>query len=509
MCGIAAVFRPKAANGEPFIRAMLGRIRHRGFSHDEIWADDVIALGANRLEIVDPEGGRQPARNESGDIFAILNGEIYNRNSLSRLLTDRGHHFKSKCDTEVLVHAFEEWGLDMCDHLRGMFAFIIYDKQQERTLLARDPTGVKPLYVGSGLDDSFVAASEAKSLVGFASAVALLPPGHLHDGTKAFPYELSGEDEEPRDFNEAGIRLRELLMEAVSIRIPEGLPFAVFLSSGVDSSLILAIAARIRPDVIAISFGLPDSPEVRHAREFCQSLGIRHEVVELPFDDLISRYEQVIYHLESFEPNLVRASLITHALCERARQLGLRVALAGEGADEQFAGYEDFLQLPEGELERVLGTFFDDLHRTQLLRWDKMGMAHTVEVRTPFMDRRIVNFARTLSPSFKVAWHSGNTTPVSKAILRKAAMDFLPESIWNRIKIPMDDGVSAGGISEWERLLASYFESLPLPSIPEQICKKFAIANREELLNLSALLRYLPPEFISGTRITVRRKPII
>jgi len=460
------------------------------------------------LEIVDPAGGRQPVSNESATLFAVFNGEIYNHRELSRLLTGRGHRIRSKCDSEILVHAFEEWGSGMCDHLRGMFAFALYDARHDRILLARDPAGVKPLYVGYGHDNSFFAASEAKALVGFATSADLLAPGHLHDGSQPVAYHPPQETMRYHSFGEAAAHLRELLNKAVTLRLPEDLPFAVFLSSGIDSSLILALAARARPDVIAITFGLPDSPEVRDAKQFCQCLGVRHEVVELPFQALVARYEEVIRHLESFEPNLVRASLITHALCERARQLGVRVALAGEGADEQFAGYEGFRHLPEEELDRVLQAFFDDLHRTQLLRWDKIAMAHMVEVRTPFMDRRVVDFARSVPPSFKLSRPSGKATPLAKAILAEAAKDLLPESIRLRAKSAMDDGVTAGGARQWNRLLSAHFASCPLPPLPETICEQFAITNKEELVNLSLMLRYLAPEFISTSRITVRKTPI-
>jgi len=487
---------------------MLGRIRHRGFSYDEIWSSPTVALGANRLEIVDPQGGRQPAANESEDVFAVLDGEIYNYRELSRLLVDRGHHFRSKCDTEVVVHAFEEWGVGMCDHLRGMFAFALYDQGRDRILLARDPAGVKPLYVGRDPNGALFASSEAKALIGLANSVDLLPPGHLHDGTQCIAYDLSQEMPVLENFCDAAAYLRSLVGEAVRVRVPEDLPFAVFLSSGIDSSLILALAAEARPDVIAITFGLPDSAEVEQATQFCRHLRVRHELIELPFSALLDRYEQVIYHLESFEPNLVRAALITHALCERTRKLGIRVALAGEGADELFGGYNDFLELSEEDLERTLCAFFKDLHRTQLLRWDKMGMAHAVEVRTPFMDRKVVSFGRSLPASYKVRRTTQTNLPITKAVLREAAKDFLPMSVRDRVKIPMDDGVAPDGARQWNDLLSSYFERIPQPTIPKAILESFSITGKEETVNLSILLRYFPLEFISTQRITVRKTSI-
>ncbi len=506
MCGLAIVFQSRPHSAEPFVRSMLGRMYHRGFSHNEIWASSMVALGANRLEIVDPLGGKQPATNENSTLFAVLNGEIYNHQELRNHLKSCGHSFKSVCDTEILVHAFEEWGTDLCKELRGMFAFAIYNQKDNSILLARDPTGIKPLYIGYGHNTLF-AASEAKALVGFTDSADLLPPGHVFVGSNSIPYHSVNEETIGYSFEVAASHLRELLIESLHLRIQKDLPFAIFLSSGIDSSFLLALAAKIRPDVIAISFGLPGSPELVEAAKFCQLLGVRHEAVEMSFDELILRYEKVIYHLESFEPNLVRAALITDALCERARQLGLRVALAGEGADEQFAGYDDFQLLPENELEGALQTFFNDLHRTQLLRWDKIGMAHTLEVRAPFMDSRIVAFAHSLPASCKIGFLPDKAEKFCKTILREAAKGILPETIRLRQKLPMDDGVVAGGGQKWSLLVSKYIESLPIPTLPSSICEQYAIQSREECVNLNILLRYLPPEFISDSRITVRKKP--
>lgn len=507
MCGIAAVFGVRPYSAEPFLRSMLGRIRHRGFSHNEIWSSPTVALGANRLEIVDPKGGRQPVSNEASSIVAVLNGEIYNHNELREQLRSRGHFIQSECDAEILVHAFEEWGIDFCTHLRGMFALILYDKQTKRILFARDPVGIKPLYIGHGNNGALFAASEAKSLVGLAKNANLLPPGGIFDGTAiAFYPQLEEAWTNPR-LDDAAEQLRKLLADSVALHLPPDLPFAVFLSGGIDSSLILALAARMRPDVIAITFGLPGSTEVRFAAQLCQALRIQHDIVEVSFETLMSRFEKVVWHLESFEPNLVRASLITDALCRRAHQLGLRVALVGEGADEYFGGYDDFFHLSEDCLESTLRKFSNDLHRTQLLRWDKLGMAHTLEVRTPFIDRRVLAFARSLPPILKVGKLPDHPAIFSKAVLREAARGLVPDANRLRQKVPMDDGVVSGGAAEWNNLISSFYSSRPLPSLPKSLSEKFAVTEKEELVNITTLLQFLPLEFISTSRITVRRKP--
>lgn len=504
MCGIAAVFRPKAYSAEPFVRMMLGRIRHRGFSYDEVWSSPTVALGANRLQIVDPAGGRQPVSNEEGNLLAILDGEIYNYRTLFRELCEKGHRFRSDCDTEVLVHAFEEWGLKVFDHLLGMFCCVLYNKTTDDFIVARDPIGVKPIYVGRGRDGSFFACSEAKALVGLVASVKLLPPGHFYNGSQCICYVPSDKSPFGDSFSDAAEQLSGLISDAVAIRLPHGLPVAVFLSSGIDSSLILTLAARARADLIAISFGLPGSLEIERAREYCRSLGVQHEVVGSSFEHLLSRYEQVVYHLESFEPNLVRASLITYALCERARQLGVRVALAGEGADELFGGYDDFVNLSAEDLDKSLGAFLNDLHRTQLLRWDKMGMAHTVEIRTPFMDRRIVAFSRSLPAQYKVR-NFKNSGRVSKAVLREAAKNLLPASITERAKIPMDEGAFRSGAPDETDAFKVYFESFPEVVMANEIRENFSVTNKEELINLSTLMKYLPLDYIEADRPTVRR----
>lgn len=472
---------------------------------NELWASPAIALGANRLEIVDSTRGRQPATNEDGSILVVLNGEIYNHRELASELEGHDHKIRTTCDTEVIAHAYEEWGSDLFDHLRGMFAVIVHDRCSGRTLLARDPAGVKPLYFGRDRSGCVFAASEAKALVGLVDSAELLLPGHLiESGEAPRAYNTSITASCPSTFADAAEELANVLDVAVGIRIPPDLPFCIFLSGGLDSSLILALAARHRPDVIAITVGMRGSTEISRARELCTFLGVQHEVVEFSFEQLTANYDRVISHLESFEPNLVRASLVTYIMCQRARELGLRVAIAGEGADEQFAGYRDFEDMPPDRLTTTLAAFFSDLHRTQLMRWDKMGMAHTLEVRTPFMDRHVVDLAKKIPVSWKLRPQPRKGRPETKAVLRAAAEGILPEFIRTQEKIPMDEGVTPHGREEWERLLNGYFSALPTPQLSPSLISEFSLRSREEMINLSILTRYTPRGFVSKTRINVR-----
>jgi asparagine synthase (glutamine-hydrolysing) len=387
VCGIAGFV---GAGDRRDIAAMTERLGHRGpdgegFHHDPAHA---VFLGHRRLAIIDRAGGQQPMWNETGDVAVIANCEIYNHLELRRELMARGHRFKSShSDTEVLVHGYEEWGADLPSRLDGMFAFAIYDRARQRLLLARDRCGEKPLYYAQarGL---FLFASELSALAGHRSFRAELDPlglqkyfahgffpaphtalrqarkvpaGHrlrlqLNGGAPHvdayWNFELEpAPSVTPAREAELAEELRGLLRQAVSRRLMSDVPLGIFLSGGVDSCAILALAAELRPpgsiDTFTIGFNEPSFDESAPARQMAEFIGSRHHHESLDLHDASRLAPAVLGRLD--EP-LGDASLVATFLLSRFARQGVTVALGGDGGDELFAGYDPIAAIRYAEI---------------------------------------------------------------------------------------------------------------------------------------------------------------
>lgn len=374
MCGIAGCTGLRRAEGDVAVERMLARLSHRGPDAGGCRAADGWAIGARRLAILDLATGDQPVSNEDGTVHAVLNGEIYNYVELREELLARGHVLRSTGDTEVLVHLWEELGEGLLVKLRGMFALAVVDERREKLFLARDRVGKKPLYwsrAGGGV--SF--ASELKALreslpakpgvsdealvsflqLGFVpegecilAGVEKLPPAHwlrvdLASGDAAsgryWQLEIApGHDTTLRD---AADELREMLAESVRLRLRSDVPLAIFLSGGIDSGLVAALASREVSGLCALTatFG-GSASELPHARASADAAGV--ELTELPIDaneglTLLPRLAEV------FDEPLADSSVIPTLLLARAARLHAKVVLNGDGGDEAFAGYRRFL----------------------------------------------------------------------------------------------------------------------------------------------------------------------
>jgi len=446
MCGIGAVFN--GANAKADLRASLSMVLHRGSKSFEIETGRNWAMGANRLPIVDRESAIQPARNEDGSILCVFNGEIYNHDSLRAHLEGSGHFFRTRSDTECLVHLYEEHGPGMLDLLDSeMFAFVIFDRVQGRFFAARDRIGVKPLYFArSGPSIHF--ASEIKQLSHSADIdrIDMVPPGHYIDDDGLTEY-YSPLDIPPKDSSIEGFpleeivsRLRALLEDAVRKRVQTDLPVGVFFSGGLDSSIVLSLAVRYHPDVTALIIGRPKSPDASFARRFCEEAGIRYRMILPPSTNLLARkIEEIVRITETYEPNVIRNSAILYHLAKASDDF--RIILCGEGADELFWGYPELSRCDPMESDAFAIRFLSDLHRTQCQRIDRIPMSFTEEVRAPFLDPALVDFALALPPRCKV------NMGIEKWILRKAAETFLPkEFVWRR-KAVLSEGAGFRGNS--------------------------------------------------------------
>ena len=393
MCGITAVFGKKE-DKEEFVKKSLNKIKHRGTSILEYRSFSNCALGANRLPIVDREYGVQPLSNQDETIFAVQNGEIFNYKELMVNLKKKGYKFKTNSDTEVLAHLYEEYGEKLIDKIDSeMFAIIIYDKKKNKLFVARDRYGVKPLfYANEG--DTYYFASELKQLSQFKSIdkIEVFPKGHYMLNGKLKKYYSLNSSNSEKNLEKTKHQLTKHIIEAVKKRVDTDLPIAVLLSGGVDSSLIMEIATRFHKDVTAFILGRPGAPDYEAAVKLCKDNNYTYQVV-YPDVDYQKELDQLIYHLELYEAQVIRQSFALDILSKAVVRAGFRIALVGEAADEIFGGYNQFSALPSDQINKGCVMMTNDLERGHNIRVDRMSMKHTLETRAPFFDTKVVDYA--------------------------------------------------------------------------------------------------------------------
>src|SRR6266404_1493022 len=377
MCGVAGFVSRDEHRDPREARAVLDSmcrvIAHRGPDDQGMLVDDRVALGMRRLSIIDLAGGRQPMSGCDGAVTIVFNGEIYNYRDLQRELESRGHRFKTHSDTETIVHAYEEYGAACVEHLRGMFAFAIWDARKRELFLARDRAGKKPLYYTITPGGTLIFGSELKSLRehpefrGDINVEALdayltfgyvpdpltifqdvhkLPPGHhltFKDGRAGvaqywdFPYEHAQQDP-ARSEDECLEELRALLDESVRIRLESEVPLGAFLSGGVDSSTVVGLMARHATQPVktfSIGFHEDSYNELKYARLAAKKFGTEHhEFVVTP--DICEVVDELAWHFD--EPFADSSAIPTYMVSKLARE-HVKVILSGDGGDELFAGY--------------------------------------------------------------------------------------------------------------------------------------------------------------------------
>jgi len=399
MCGICGFTGLSGGYGRETLRVMMDAQRHRGPDDSGTYSDDGISLGHRRLGIIDLQGGHQPVSNENGDVALVFNGEIYNFRDLRRELEALGHDFSTLCDSEVIVHAYEEWGGRCVERLNGMFAFALWDATKSgrrELLLARDRLGIKPLHyilnASAGGDIAF--ASEIRALLAgmelprvlnrrafhefinfrftlnettLIDGIRKLPPAHTLrltmengniTGIKKERYWTLRENLQAFRNDELAVkRTRELLEEAVRMRLMSDVPLGVYLSGGIDSSSILSIMAAQRTsndDILSFSVGFGDLPnELGHARTAAEAAGSTHHEFHVEPEAVIKNIGEIFYCLD--EPVADPAVVPTYFISEFTRSKAT-VVLTGEGADELFGGYLRYrLALRANEMALKLG----------------------------------------------------------------------------------------------------------------------------------------------------------
>jgi asparagine synthase (glutamine-hydrolysing) len=433
MCGIAAVFGTDSAGRTELVVNMLRKIKHRGDADHfgETRTFPTGAMGTNRLAIVDRDEGSQPIAAGNGRYWVVFNGEIYNHGDLRTKLQALGCRFATTCDTEVIVHGYQQWGREVVHRLDGQFAFVIFDLEANSCFAARDPMGVKPLY-WARRNDTLLFASEQKCLAPYAHDVRTHEPGHYLDKGRSHRYFDVEEPPPGAEGADPVVRCRQLLARAVQKRVDTDLPVAVMFSGGIDSTVVLHLARQYHPDVTAFTLGFPGAADLKVATRYCEEFGIPQVVCPLREEEVIAALPKVAQGAEFFEGIDAMDACVAYFGYREARSRGFKVALCGEGSDEVLMGYDLFLDHPEPQA--LMRYRVGNLHRTDIQRVDRAAMLNGVEARVPFLDRDFLHFAYHLPLSLKLR---GGTT---KWVLREAFAGEIPDYIRSRPKVRMPDG---------------------------------------------------------------------
>lgn len=445
MCGIAGII---GSTNQVEIQLMLEPIKSRGEKKPVYKKIGNSILGNVLLEILDSDNGAQPIFNKEKTIAIVLNGEIYNYKELRSTLIEKDYVFVSDSDTEVILYLYEEYKDKLLDYLDGMFAFLIYDLKKDSYFAARDHFGIKPFYYCNN-NDNFYFSSELKSFlkIGCKNFNELKPGYYIRDGklTKWYDGLENIIINQNIDFNIAKNKIKKLITSAVKKRVATNHPIVVFFSGGIDSVIVLKLAIQFHNDVLALIIGHDDAEDVTHAIKYCNEHNIKYKQIDFKNIDLLNSIPNVIHRIETFEPNPVRGATLSYLLSKEANKLRYKIALCGEGSDEIFAGYGDFLIIDDDEFHDYQIKLIKDLHRTQLLRVDKTAMGYSLEVRVPFLDKELTEFVLSLPQNFKVGII--NNKEMTKFILREAFKDDLPKYIYERKKMTLMKGAGAGKVN--------------------------------------------------------------
>jgi asparagine synthase (glutamine-hydrolysing) len=451
MCGIAGCF---GIQDKTTINKMLDTLGHRGPNDRGLHTTEHHVLGHTRLSIVDVAKGHQPILADNDRKVIIANGEIYNFKKIRRRLALK-YHFKTKSDTEIILHLYRERGPDCVRELDGMFAFAIADG--ENFMMARDPIGIKPLYYGWKSGNMYFSSElGAMSLAGL-EEVHEFPNGHYYTPDQGFVeyYKVPAiEDHILTDIDQTCLRIKDSFISAVKKRLladPE-VPVGSFCSGGLDSSLVAAIAAEEIPNLHTFVVGMKDdqgdlSDDIKAARIAAKHIGSTHHELVFTENDYYEALPTVINKLESYDPSLVRCAIPCYFTCKLAAEY-VTVVLTGEGADELFTGYHYMKHFPFDKLNMEARRCIGNLHNINLQRADRMGMFFSLELRVPFLDVDMVDLSMKIPPELKIREHNG--AKIEKWILRKAFenTNYLPPEILWRYKVQYTQGAGCEDLGE-------------------------------------------------------------
>ncbi|GHU09604.1 asparagine synthase B [Alphaproteobacteria bacterium] len=457
MCGITAIFN--ICGGTEALRkqalVMSKRVRHRGPDWSGIYTGTSAILVHERLSIVDPASGGQPLKSKDGKLILTVNGEIYNHREIREQLKDE-YEFQTGSDCEVILALYRKKGVQCIEDLNGIFAFALYDEDKDAFLIARDPIGVIPLYMGYDDKGHILVSSELKSLEGFATEYEPFLPGHYYyseDKALTRWYIRDWMDYENVKDNPTSVEeLHDALQAAVHRQLMSDVPYGVLLSGGLDSSITSAVAKQYAgkrietdgaddawwPQLHSFAIGLKDSPDLVAAKRAADYIGTIHHELTYTIQEGLDAIRDVIYYIETYDVTTVRASTPMYLLSRFIKSMGIKMVLSGEGADEVFGGYLYFHKAPNAKAfhEETLRKI-NKLYLYDCLRANKSLAAWGVEGRVPFLDKEFLDVAMRLNPEAKMA----PGTVIEKKILREAFSSILPADIAWRQKEQFSDGV--------------------------------------------------------------------
>lgn len=480
MCGIVSIFRIKQQSEQLRQQAleMSRRIRHRGPDWSGIWCGGSAILAHERLSIVDPQSGGQPLFSMDKLQVLAVNGEIYNHQAIRREYEGR-YTFSTGSDCEVILALYrdavraggsQEDFIRMLERLNGIFAFALYDAERDEYLVARDPIGVIPLYIGKDAQGHICVASELKALEGICTEYEPFLPGHFLSSRAGHVERWYTRDWFKYDAvkdNKADVaELRKALEAAVKRQLMSDVPYGVLLSGGLDSSVISAIAKknaarRIETDdqqeawwprLHSFAVGLKGAPDLAKAREVADHIGTVHHEINYTVQEGLDAIRDVIYFIETYDVTTVRASTPMYLLARVIRSMGIKMVLSGEGADEVFGGYLYFHKAPDAQaFHEETVRKLSKLHLYDCLRANKSLAAWGVEGRVPFLDKEFLDVAMRMNPAAKMC--PGHD--IEKRVVREAFADMLPESVAWRQKEQFSDGVGYSWIDSLKEITSA------------------------------------------------------
>mgnify|MGYP000328079037 FL=1 len=549
MCGIVSIFNIQEQTPELRQQAlrMSQKIRHRGPDWSGIYCGGSAILAHERLSIVDPESGRQPLFAPDKKQVLAVNGEIYNHQNIRARFADT-YQFQTGSDCEVILSLYREMRADtdfatliyqgedavhsricqMLEQLNGIFAFALYDVERDEFLIARDPIGVIPLYIGYDKDGKVMVASELKALEGQCDHYEPFLPGHYYysktPGMKRYytrdwfeyatmqkKYQIDDNQKAAQQLAEAEpqekaavAEIHDALEASVKRQLMSDVPYGVLLSGGLDSSVISAIAEKYSttrvenggetkaywPRLHSFAVGLKGAPDLAKARLVAEHIGTVHHEINYTIQEGLDAIRDVIYFIETYDVTTVRASTPMYLLARVIRSMGIKMVLSGEGADEVFGGYLYFHKAPDAkafheETVRKLGK----LYMYDCLRANKSLAAWGIEGRVPFLDKEFLDVAMGMNPVLKMC----PDKTIEKKVVREAFADLLPEEVAWRQKEQFSDGVGYSWIDTLKQITASAVSDEQMAHAAE----RFPInppQNKEEYYYRSIFAEHFPSD---------------
>ena len=509
MCGIVSIFNIQQQTAELREKAlaMSRKIRHRGPDWSGIYCGGTAILAHERLSIVDPESGKQPLFSPDMKQVLAVNGEIYNHQEIRKRYADT-YQFQTGSDCEVILALYRDKGIDFLEDLSGIFAFALYDAETDTFLIARDPIGVIPLYIGYDDDGKVYVSSELKALEGNCDRYEPFLPGHYYyskEGKMKRYYSRDWMDYEHVKDNAASVEsIHDALEDAVKRQLMSDVPYGVLLSGGLDSSVISAIAEKFSehriedngstrawwPRLHSFAVGLKGAPDLAKAKLVADHIGTVHHEINYTIQEGLDAIRDVIYYIETYDVTTVRASTPMYLLARVIKSMGIKMVLSGEGADEIFGGYLYFHKAPDAKaFHEETVRKLSKLYLYDCLRANKSLSAWGVEGRVPFLDKECLDVAMRTIPEAKMC--PGQT--MEKKIVREAFSHMLPAEVAWRQKEQFSDGVGYSWIDTLKQITASAVSDEQM----EHAAERFPInppRNKEEYYYRSIFAEHFPSD---------------